>query len=160
MLNRGGVVDAIVGGWQVSSILTFADGTPMNIGGIGDITNTGTASRPDATGVTPFLDNPTPQLYWNIAAFDANNPDLRYRYGNAGRSVLFRPGTAQWDFALAKKFRIMEGHSLDFRLEGFNFSNHPNLNPPGSDIRQPNTFGVINTARTMREMQLGLKYNF
>jgi hypothetical protein len=76
-----------------------------------------------------------------------------------GRNVLTTPGLRQVDFSAMKKFRIRESHSLDFRFEAFNFTNHPNWNSPSADTKST-TFGVINTARTMRELQFGLKYVF
>ena len=67
---------------------------------------------------------------------------------------------AQWDFSLTKNTTITEGQTLQFRFEAFNFANHPNWNPPGRNIRAPRTFGVVTSARTMRELQFGLKYIF
>jgi hypothetical protein len=49
---------------------------------------------------------------------------------------------------------------VEFRYEAFNFPNHPNYNLPSVDPRAPATFGRITTARTMREMQFGVKYIF
>src|SRR5690606_6642538 len=103
-------------------------------------------TRPDATGVSPFPDNPTVERYWNIDAFSDASPELLVREGSAGRGVLFRPGVAQWDFSLTKTTRIRENHSLMFRFEAFNFSNHPNWNAPASDIRTPATFGKVVSA--------------
>ena len=158
--NTSRAADLIIGGWQIGTILTFSDGTPINVGNIGDRANVGVENWPDATGVTPFLDNPTTERFWNISAFDTNNPALQYRNGNVNRNALFTPGLRNWDFSLHKSFRIREGHRLEFRFESFNFSNHPNWNSPGTDARNANTFGVINSARTMRESQFALKYLF
>ena len=59
-----------------------------------------------------------------------------------------------------KNTAILEGHSLQFRFEAFNAANHPNWNTPGTDARNAATFGRITSARTMRELQFGLKYLF
>ena len=158
--NQPGLLSKIIGGWQLGSILTFSSGTPISVSRIGDRNNTGSGTRPDATGISPFLDNPTVDRFWNIDAFSDSSPELLVREGTAGRGVLFRPGVAQWDFSLTKTTRIRENHSLMFRFEAFNFSNHPNWNPPASNIRAPATFGKVVSARTMRELQLGLKYIF
>lgn len=156
-----GAGNILLGGWQLGSIITFGDGTPMNVGGLGDFTNTGVdEARPDATGISPFAGAGTVDKFWNIAAFSYTDPTLPYRIGTAGRNVLMRPGYRNWDFTLQRYFRVAEGKSLQFRFEAFNFSNHPNWNPPSNDIRQPTQFGKITTARTMRELQLGLKFIF
>lgn len=159
-LNGRSIVNYFVGGWQLGGILTFSDGTPINVGQIGDPLNIGTPNVPDATGISPIPANRTPDNFYNIAAFSASDPSLAYRFGNAGRNVLLTPGLKQWDFSLTKDTRVKEGQSVEFRFEAFNFTNHPNYNTPALDVRQPATFGRITTARTMRELQFGVKYIF
>ncbi len=159
-LNNAGVADRLIGGWQLGTILTLSDGTPINVGQIGDPLQIGTPNVPDATGISPIPTDRSPDKFWEIRAFDSNNPELVYRYGNTGRNLLTTPGLKQWDFSLTKLTQIREGHALEFRFEAFNFANHPNFNFPSIDPRQPATFGRITTARTMREMQFGLKYQF
>ena len=80
--------------------------------------------------------------------------------GDAARGILRGPALAEWDFSIVKNTRIHESHSLQFRFEAFNFANHPNWNTPSSDSKTASTFGKITSARTMREMQFGLKYAF
>jgi hypothetical protein len=160
-LNHGGVVDKILGGWQHGSIVTLMDGFPVTQAGSGDSDSLNQNSNSaDATGISPFLPNPTPQRFWNIAAFNASDPTLYYRVGTIGMNTLRSPGTRQWDFSGSKTFKITEHHGLQFRFESFNFSNHPNWNTPSSSTLTPQTFGIITSARTMRQMQLALKYSF
>lgn len=159
-ISNGGLSDKIVGGWQVGTILTLSDGTPINVGQIGDPLQIGTPNVPDATGISPIPVDRSPDKFWEIGAFNVTNPELNYRYGNTGRNLLTTPGVKQWDFSLTKTTRIKESHSLEFRFEAFNFANHPNFNFPSTDPRQPATFGRITSARTMREMQFGFKYQF
>ena len=159
-VNRQGALTKIINGWQIGSILTFSTGTPINVSRIGDRNNTGTGTRPDATGIAPHPENPTADRFWNIDAFSDASRELLVREGTSGRNVLRRPGVAQWDFSLTKNTTITEGQTLQFRFEAFNFANHPNWNPPGRNIRAPATFGVVTSARTMRELQFGLKYIF
>ena len=154
------VLDRVVGGWQAGSILTIADGTPINVGNIGDVTNTENSSLPDATGVSPVPANQTAQQFWNIAAFNTTNPQLNFRYGSTARNVLFTPGTINWDFSMIKNTKITERQNLQFRFEAYNFANHPNWLPPATNVNAPATFGVVTTAKTMRVMQLALKYSF
>jgi len=159
--SRGALVNKVVGGWQAGTILTFADGSPTNVGVLGDTASVGTNENyPDATGISPFPQNQSVDQFWNIAAFDATNRELSYRFGTVGSRVLSKPGVRQWDFSLVKNTSIREHHSLQFRFEAFNFPNHPNWNAPSTDARAAATFGKITSARTMRELQLGLKYVF
>jgi len=156
-----GVLGAVAGGWQLGGILTLAGGTPVNVTQLGDTAGLNTlGNQPDATGISPIPSNRTAQQYWNIAAFNFTSPDLSWRPGNMGRNTLFRPGTRQADLSVARNIKIYENHLLNFRLEAFNASNHPNWNVPSSDARSPSTFGVITSAKTMRQLQLALKYVF
>lgn len=153
----------ILEGWQIGSILTFSDGTPLTVGGIGDLANLGLSNSsnfPDATGVSPIPSDRSASRFWNRAAFDPFNPELAYRFGTTGRNTLLTPGVKQWDFSLLKNTRIREGHALEFRFEAFNFPNHPNWNTPSADSRNAGVFGIVTAARTMRELQFGLKYMF
>src|SRR5213076_1907230 len=108
----------------------------------------------------PIPGNRSADNFWNIAAFNPSSPDFSYRLGNAGRNTLLSPGLRMWDFSVLKNIRVTERHSLQVRFEGFNFANHPNWNPPPSDVRNSATFGRVSSARAMRELQFGLKYVF
>ena len=153
---------ATLGGWQVGGILTRSTGNPVRVGPIGD-TNAigGEGNYPDATGISPFTDAGWADKFWNIAAFDASKPELRWRFGNVGRNVLRGPGYFQWDASLSKNFALpLEGHRLQFRWEVFNTTNKANWNVPAADVRSPASFGRVLSARNMREMQVALKYTF
>ncbi|MBY0505869.1 MAG: carboxypeptidase-like regulatory domain-containing protein [Bryobacteraceae bacterium] len=149
------------GGWQTSSILTFATGNPTRVGVIGDTNNMGgEGNYPDATGVSPYLNAGTVNQFWNAVAFDLRNPELNFRFGNTARNTLIGPGYGNWDFSLLKNFPLgAERRVLQFRWETFNFSNHPNWNFPSADVRNV-AFGRVLSAREMRQMQFALKLLF
>ncbi len=156
-----GFWSGVAGGWQLGTILTLADGTPMNVSQLGDTAGLNTlGNQPFATGVSPFLEEQTAQQFWNIAAIDVTNPNLSWRPGNMGRNTLRKPGTITADLSLMKNIRLYENHILNFRFEAFNATNHPNWNAPSADARNATTFGVVTSARTMRQLQLALKYVF
>ena len=158
--SENAVANSILGGWQIGTILTFSDGTPVNIGNIGDRNNTGVGNWADATGSSPFPATQTAQKFWNIDAFDTTNRELGWRVGNVGRNIVYNPGLRNWDFSLMKDIRISESHRVQFRFESFNFTNHPNWNRPSRNPRNARTFGVISSARTMRTNQFALKFIF
>jgi hypothetical protein len=171
-LNRSGITDAIIGGWRVSSILTFGSGFPSGVSTGTNRSNAG-GDRPDAIpGQSVNLSNPTTGEWFNIQAF-ALNP--LYQWGNVGRNVITGPGVATWDFSTLKDFHFSERRYLQFRFEGFNFANHPNFGDPnasltsnavtGAGVAIPGTggFGTINSLRAgihMRELQFSLKVIF
>jgi Carboxypeptidase regulatory-like domain/TonB dependent receptor len=160
LVNQG-LFSHIAGGWQLGGIVVLADGTSLNPATIGDTASVGTLSNQiDATGVSPFLSNPTAQKFWNIAAFNAIAPDLAWKPGNMGRDTLFTPGTTSFDSSLSRTIRIKENHAVNIRFEAFNTLNHPNWNTPSSNSQVPTAFGVVTSARTMRQLQAALKYSF
>lgn len=156
-----GVAGAIAGGWQLGGILTLADGTPVQGSTLGDTTNIGNlADFPNVTGTSPVPTNRSASNYFNAAAFNFTSLTLSYLPGNEGRNVLFSPGVTNLDASLVRLIHIRESHALTVRFEAFNSLNHPNWNTPPNDPRSPTTFGIITSARTMRQVQVALKYSF
>ena len=169
------VLSAIIGGWEAGGILTLQSGMPgtLTIGGIDNAsTGAGGYDRPNFTGISPYVSNPTPSRYWNLAAFTEAPPG---QFGNVGRNSIEGPGIIGFDAEVHKQFRMpyKEGHVLQFRFEAFDALNHPNWQMPNLNILagaaqpgMPNraahqNFGVVTATSTpMRQIQLGLKYMF
>jgi len=169
------VANAIIGGWQAGGILTLQSGLPGTLMAGIDRANTGAGGgydRPTFTGANPYLDNPTPSRYFNLDSFVLAPAG---QFGNVGRDSIEGPGIIGLDAEIHKQFRMpyKEGHVLQFRFEAFNALNHPNWSMPNLSIRsgQPrpglpdtaaySTFGVVTSTQTnMRQLQLGLKYQF
>lgn len=164
------VANAVIGGWQVGSIVTLQTGFPINVTQSGDPSNTGGQfDRPTATGASWMLDNPDPQRWYNPAAFTFNADGT---FGNVGRNTVRSPGIFGWDFSALKNFDMpySEKHKVQFRFEAFNFPNHPNWNNPDTNINSGarnaqtglgSNFGRITGTRgNMRNLQLGLRYTF
>lgn len=160
-LDRGGVADVVLGGWQVSSILTLQTGFPLTIMTGRDQANTGGGfDRPNIVAgqdVNLSRDERNANRWFNTAAFAL--PAFG-TFGNSGRNIVIMPGVVQWDASLLKNFHFTENKSLQFRFEVFNAPNHKNLgNPDRSFVSS--SFGKISGTRTnMREMQFGLKFLF
>jgi len=165
-LNQGGVLNQVVGGWQVSTIGTIQDGLPI------DTTSwdaAGTNFNPSSNrinclvGVNQIFDNPTANAYFNAAAFSNAAAGT---YGNCARNNLRGPHQVNFDFSTIKDFHVTEHQALQFRMEMFNAANHvewgsPNTSWGGSNVAAPNSFGQIrSTLTTMRQIQFALKYNF
>jgi hypothetical protein len=130
------------------------------------------ASRGDATGISPYVDDPTSGEYFGrhssgrgAAAITCTTLDARgvneltYREGNVGRNAYIGPGVFNWDFSTMKRFWFGERVNLEFRFESFNFANHPNWNNPNTNLTSPQ-YGQITSARGMRTNQFALRFAF
>jgi len=154
--NMNGFGNAALGGWELSGIYRANSGSPFNpVLSIDNSRTTNRRDRPNLAG-NPNLANPTPQKWWDAAAFVT---PAAGSFGTAGRNILIGPGVSLWDFSLQKNFRVTERQQLQFRFDLFNFLNHPNYNTPVNTANAAN-FGAITTAQDSRQMQLGLRYQF
>lgn len=80
--------------------------------------------------------------------------------GNAGRNLIWAPGTKNLDLMLSRQFKMpWENHALQFRAEAFNATNTANFGSPATGIGTP-TAGRITTAADPRRIQFALKYSF
>ena len=115
-------------------------------------------------GVDPHIDNPTPALWFNPAAFVQNKVVTGVAVeGNSPRNILDGPGFKVVDLALSRDFRLPGKTKLTFRAEGTNVLNIVNYGQPGNSVPSgatSTTFGVIRTAGAMRRLQLGVRLTF
>ena len=155
VLNRGGVLDALFGGWQLAGVASLRSGLPFTPTTSGGITNAGGEDRPNriANGTLP-ADQRSIDRWFDVSAFTVQP---QYTYGNSGHNILFGPGMRNLDLSLSKSFRISEGKRLQFRAESFNMTNTPAFDQPGATI---NGLGVgqITGADDPRRIQFGLKF--
>lgn len=158
-LNRG--ADFLLGGWQASGILTFAQGQfqTLNLGSDWILVGSFSRSIPQVVG-DPFAGTSAPERYWNPAAFDFPRDaqgNAIHVVGNAGRNTYQQPGINNWDVSIFKNFRMGERLNTQFRWETFNTLNHTQFGNANVNTQSP-TFGAITSTRTTaRRMQLGLK---
>jgi len=153
--------NAFAGGWQIGGIWTLQSGFPqtITIGGSDRSGGGGLFDRPNATGISPYMSNPTPSAWFNPAAFVLEPAGT---FGNVGRNTAIGPGFFTLDFSAHKEFRMpySEQHTLQFRFEAFNVLNHPVWGAPNSNTQSSGFGTVTGTAVAMRQLQLALKYYF
>ena len=164
-LNRGGIANQVIGGWNVSTIVTAQSGFPLTVMD-GNVSNVGAGfDRPNATGQATNLSSGKRSVYQWFNT-DAYAQQASQTFGNAGRNTVIGPGIVNFDFSTLKDFHFTESKFLQFRMEAFNFFNHPNWSDPDTYLPdQPyakgGTFGQIFGTRTsMRQIQLSLKLVF
>jgi len=154
-LDRHGVADWVLGGWQMNGILTVQTGLPLSPVLQTSTTNTGTGSRPNVVGSVTYAR--TLQNWFSPSAFGTPAP---YTYGNAGRNILFGPGRWNWDMSLFKDFVIHEQTRFQLRAEGFNIFNHPQFGQPNASIGNPQAGTITSTVGNPRQLQMGLRFQF
>ncbi len=157
-----GPLSHVFGGWELGSILTLQEGSPFHVDAGRD--QSLTAVRHDRSQIVgnPHLSSNRSRgekifEWFNKEAF-ALAP--LGSYGNSGRNNLQGPGLINLDITLRKRFRVAEGHSIDFRVDFFNIPNHPNFGLPRRRSATDRRLGRITGARAGRIGQFSLKYSF
>jgi len=168
------IVDAAVGGWDLSFINTALTALPVNLRAwngsipaafqtVGNLSGFrgGEAFRPNVTGSSVLAVNPQDitNTYFDVNAVvlptDPSRP-----FGNAGRNSTRALPFNQLDFSVHKNFRVWgEDKKLQFRAEFFNLFNHTNFSGPNSD-RASAAFGTIRSTLAPRQIQFALKLYF
>ncbi|ADV81648.1 TonB-dependent receptor [Terriglobus saanensis] len=173
--------NAVLGGWQLTTINTMTSGLPVNInystsssnGTTGMLFGTDLVTyRPQhiagtpvygpasgraktATALTGFLPLSSYALP-SFASFGNTSP-----YGNVSRNSVRSYAFFQTDIGLHKAFPLWNDHSnLDFRAEAFNILNKVNYGAPDGNISDGSGFGAITTAYPARQLQLAAKFIF
>jgi hypothetical protein len=167
--DMNAALDALIGGWQLSTIWTARSGLPVNVSlatnGVDPVTGlaytflnrNGGSLRPNQVG-DPNANSDAQAnrfAFLDPAAFalqSLNTP------GNAPRSSAWGPGFFTADVSLVKRFPL--GHRyVDARLEAFNALNTTNYQNPSASWGS-STFGVISDAYAARVVQAALRFAF
>jgi hypothetical protein len=162
--EASGVMNQIVGGWQVGGITSVSSGNWFTILDDNGVANSDGQQRPDLIG-DPRGKPCVPNTFFNTCAF-ADPPSGSF--GDVSRNSVQGPGYQIWDFSVFKNFAITERTKLEFRAEFFNVFNHPNLqfakSGPQNSINTTTfgtpQFGFLTGARDPRQIQLALKLSF
>jgi Carboxypeptidase regulatory-like domain/TonB dependent receptor len=153
------MVDAFLGGWQLTGIHALQSGLGLTatIAGSSVLTIGGERrARPNLVGDPVLPDSErTLNRWFNTDAFAALSPAPR-AFGDAGVGIMRGPGSATFDFTLAKSFHVSDRRYVQFRTEVFNAFNRANFGPPNI-ARDSSGFGQILTAGPARIMQFGVK---
>ncbi|MBI4478950.1 MAG: TonB-dependent receptor [Acidobacteria bacterium] len=181
--NLTGAAGQVLGGWQLSSVVSLRGGNPFSpspgAGNPGNFTNM--EHYPDRVGPVKY-DTRNPDGYFDPSGFilprgyaAGESAALGGAYvGNAGRHILAGPGNATVDVVLQKEFRVTERVNLNFRSEFYNLFNRVNFGEPDTAIFTTNVIqangsrgeynpqaGKIDSTRGIpRQLQFGLRVEF
>jgi hypothetical protein len=165
--NMNSVVNAVVGGWQASTILTLHAGFPLAVYNATDTSNTGgRGARPNCNplqmqtfGRQASINNGSFQGYQYLSPAGYSEP-AQFTFGNCPlQGPQTGAGYADTDIGLLKSIHITESKYIQFRGDFLNaFNNvqlgHPNTNFPSA------TFGLINTSQPARNIQFAFKFYY
>ncbi len=159
------IVRTLLNGWSISPIIKLRSGLPFTItNGNVDANLDGQTNDRAALIGDPFISNPTPERWFNTAAFVQNKVVTGVATdGSSPRNLLDGPGYKVVDLAISRDFNLNERFKLRFRGEATNVFNMVNLGQPGAAVPSgatSTTFGVITSANAMRKMQFGLRLTF
>jgi hypothetical protein len=175
----GGVMDAVLGGWDVGGIVNARSGLPIDVritrpdvvyvDGAGVVFNNPAAGRtavvntpgggnsrnvrrPDlVAGVDPFIKDGG-LIFLNPAAFATPKPGT---FGNLQRGSLHGPSFGQLDMVVSKHFPFGGQRNAEFRIEIFNIFDRTNFANPIATL--PNALPTAATTE-VNKVQPGQPY--
>lgn len=176
-LNRGGTLNKLVGGWQVSTIYRVQSGTPLIFNS--SVCNVPTQfAMPCYPGVLPGANvlaqpenhsfNPNKPLF-NVAAFQSANSMNFYSGAASQRSSIRGFGYEDEDVSVTKKVPLLERLQLDFGAQlinvwnwhSFTGDNQFNGQPFYTNVGNPSNFGMWTGEVTQpRNIQLFARLSF
>jgi len=173
--NMNRVVDGVIGGWSIATMITEQSGQPIAIGMSSPQLANGT-QRPNVicpqlkTGTSMHAaaltwENGSPLSVLNANCFGSPSDQVP---GNAPRyfSNLRVEGVHNMDLNLYKSFVPKEGMRLEIRAEMFNLLNHARFAPPDTLVGD-GLFGTVTSdsvqgtvLQTPRFFQFGARFEF
>lgn len=153
----------VIGGWSLSGITNFATGLPITLTENDDNSligaNAAPVDVPNCSLTGPVLADTNPRdgnPYFNTSLF--SNEALG-QFGDCRRRFFHGPGLENFNMALLKTVNFTESKQLQLRFEAFNVFNHAQFLNPSGEINS-STFGIVNSARDPRIMQVAAKFTF
>src|SRR6185503_20243830 len=166
-----GLLGQTLGGWEFSTVVKLAKGTPFTVTTAAlDLNFDGfSESRPvvlDPSVLGRSVTHPST----SVATVPASafrplaNADLGTNVALLGRNTFFADGIKNVDFGITKSFPMpWEGHRVMLRADFFNAFNHVQYGFPVSlDIANVNFMRITGTATQYapRSIQVALRYQF
>ncbi|MBM3744516.1 MAG: carboxypeptidase regulatory-like domain-containing protein [Acidobacteria bacterium] len=150
------VLDGILGGWQLNTVVNRQSGSPLGFGNV--------IFRGNLKDIPLPKGQRTVERWFNIdAGFERDSrKQLSYNIRSAPLrySGIRGDGQARWDISAIKYFPIRERTTLQFRAEAYNAWNHANFNNPNTSVTS-SAFGTVTGVSPLpRQFQLALKLTF
>jgi Carboxypeptidase regulatory-like domain/TonB-dependent Receptor Plug Domain len=149
---------ALLGGWELSGIITMQTGLPLYITQGGSQGSNGLANGTNRPNYSGNISYPKSVDQWfSTSSFSAPAVGA---WGTAPRGVGRGPGRDNWNTSLFKSFVFNErGSRVEFRAESFNTWNHTQFRNVSTTFTASD-FGQVTSVWDPRVFQLGLKVLF
>lgn len=152
------LLNALVKGWQVNGTYAAYSGTPFTVTASNTaLDQRGNLQTADLVGELKKISNGVDEPYYDTSAF-ANVTTARY--GNTGRNQFYGPGFWNYNMSLFRTFPMGRQKRLQFRLEGFSITNHPQWGNPNRSVTSGNFMRVTATRGGARYVRVGLRFEF
>jgi hypothetical protein len=165
--TMGRVLDGIVGGWSVNSLLTFQSGPPIPFAEA-QFRLAGGTQRPNITCSHPLsgmslhdvaVSSDPSASFFNSNCFSDpgdQTPGNAPRFSSNARGQ----GIKNLDMGIFKSFAIHEDKKLELRAEFFNFTNRVRFATPYSAF-QDSSFGLVTAQQNSpRRVQVAVRFEF
>ncbi|HZQ94239.1 MAG TPA: carboxypeptidase regulatory-like domain-containing protein [Candidatus Sulfotelmatobacter sp.] len=158
------VLDAIVGGWALNSVVTMQSGQPLALYNAAGLLVDGN-QRPNV-----ICSQLSSGLSYRQAAMSGGSVLNQDCFGDPGDNIpgnaprhfsnLRGDGVHNLDTSLSKEFKIREGKLLQVRAEMFNAFNHQRFAFPDLGSGDGALGQVTSTTNNFRRMQFGARFQF
>jgi Carboxypeptidase regulatory-like domain len=157
--TSNGIVQSIVGNWNVGMIVTLESGQPFSVLAGADVANVGGgAQRAERNyGLSAYASSQTYANWLNKAAFTV---PTAYTFANERRNDLVGPTFRDVDFNAFKDFIITHEARVQFRAEFFNILNNTNYGLPDDSVQDAAFGQILTAAGNGREVQFAVKVIF
>jgi hypothetical protein len=160
------LMEALIGGWEVSGINSVYAGEPVTFTYTPGATSIVSGIAQDFRGANNYRPNVVCEPMASGADRTINNwfnkacvlapTDPSQPFGDAARNSVRGPNFWQFDFAASKLFALGGRARFEFRFEAFNLLNHTNFRAPNGN-KSAAAFGTITSTFDPRQLQFGFK---
>jgi hypothetical protein len=160
------VVDAVIGGWQISGMVLLSSGNPFTVYSNQNTYAQVGSSYPNWSGISPRPKHRSIQEWYNPAAF---TQPANGTFGNVKRNSLYGPGIEQVNLSGQRTFSLpWTGGELEIRADATNAFNHPSFGVPNQNLSSSsgpgtvytNITNITSTTVSGRYLQLGARLSF
>jgi hypothetical protein len=163
--NMNPVLNAVVGNWQASTIISLHSGFPVAVYNATDTSQTGSRGpRPDC-GLTQQLGRQASTVGGAFQGYQWISPNgfsepAPFTFGNCpAQGPVTGPGYSDTDIGLVKSFHITESKYVQFRGDFLNAFNNVQLAAPNTNFPS-DTFGLVTQSQPARNIQFALKFYY